>query len=487
MTAVTTLGRLLADLLPDVGSSDIAIAGLSIDSRQCRRGDLFFAYPGVVVDGRDYISEAVECGASAVVYEADDADIPNIETVPLIAVEGLREKVGVIAERYFDNPGRDLFIIGITGTNGKTSCAHLLAQAFERLDVYAAVIGTLGWGFVHNLHKASLTTPDPVSLHRTLQDIRSLGATHVCMEVSSHALAQGRVSGVSFDAALFTNLSHDHLDYHNNFADYAAAKELLFEFPALRFAVINRDDNFGRELASRVSTPTWTYGLSGGDVTAGKVEAGVSGLNLELKSTVGLINADTELVGRINVHNVLAVAAVLLADGSTAAMTAEAIDHLAPVPGRMELFQKTHNGAPSVVVDYAHTPDALERSLSSIREHCSGRVWCVFGCGGDRDRAKRPLMGAIAEALADEVVVTDDNPRHETPGDITSEIIAGMAVSPAVINDRVQAIEWAISHARKQDWVLIAGKGHEDTQQVGDEFLAMDDRTIVGRCLGVAA
>jgi UDP-N-acetylmuramoyl-L-alanyl-D-glutamate--2,6-diaminopimelate ligase len=421
------------------------------------------------------------------VYEADEADIPDIGTVPLIAVKGLREQVGVIAERFFDDPGRDLFIIGITGTNGKTSCAHLLAQAFERLDVCAAVIGTLGWGLVHDLHKISLTTPDPVSLHRTLRDIRTLGATHVCMEVSSHALAQGRVSGVSFDAALFTNLSHDHLDYHNNFADYAAAKELLFEFPALRFAVINRDDDFGRELATRVTAPTWTYGLSGADVTAGKVEAGVCGLNLELKSTAGLIHAHTELVGRINVHNVLAVAAVLLADGSTAAMAAEAIDHLAPVPGRMELFHKTHNGGPSVVVDYAHTPDALERALSSIREHCSGRVWCVFGCGGDRDRAKRPLMGAIAERLADEVVVTDDNPRHEAPGDITDEIITGMSVSPAVINDRVQAIRWAISHARKQDWVLIAGKGHEDTQQVGDEYLTMDDRSIVSSCLEEAA
>ncbi|MFV2093633.1 MAG: UDP-N-acetylmuramoyl-L-alanyl-D-glutamate--2,6-diaminopimelate ligase, partial [Hyphomicrobiales bacterium] len=422
MNTTKTLGRILADLLPDAGLQGVAITDLKIDSRQCGSGDLFFAYPGDAADGRDHITEAVERGASVVVYEAADADIADCATVPLIAVDGLREKVGIIADRFFDNPGRDLFIIGITGTNGKTSCAHLLAQAFARLDVRAAVIGTLGWGFVHDLHKASLTTPDPVTIHRMLRNIRALGATHVCMEVSSHALAQGRVSGVAFDAALFTNLSHDHLDYHNDFADYAAAKELLFEFPALRFAVINRDDDFGRELASRVTAATWTYGLGAGDVTADKIEASVTGLNLVLKSKAGLINAHAGLVGRINVHNVLAVAAVLLADGSTAAMAADAIDHLAPVPGRMELFQKNQNGGPSVVVDYAHTPDALERSLSSIREHCSGQVWCVFGCGGDRDRAKRPLMGAIAERLADEVIVTDDNPRHEAPGDITDEI-----------------------------------------------------------------
>ncbi len=487
MNTVKTLGRILGDLLFDIELRDVAIDGLSIDSRQCGRGDLFFAYPGVAVDGRDHISEAIERGVSAVVYEAGDADIPAISTVPLLAVNGLREKVGIIAERFFDHPGRDLFIIGITGTNGKTSCAHLLAQAFQRLNVRAALIGTLGWGFVHELQKVPLTTPDAVSLHRILRDIRALGATHVCMEVSSHALAQGRVSGVSFDAALFTNLSHDHLDYHNDFAGYGAAKELLFEFPALRFAVINRDDNFGRELASRVTVPTWTYGLCAGDVTAGKIEAGVSGLDLELKSNAGPIKTHAALVGRINVHNVLAVAAVLLADGSTAAMAAEAIDHLAPVPGRMELFQKAGSGGPSVVVDYAHSPDALERSLSSIREHCNGRVWCVFGCGGDRDRAKRPLMGAIAERLADEVIVTDDNPRHEAPGDITDEIVAGMAVPPTVINDRVQAIRWVISHAQRQDWVLIAGKGHEDAQQVGDDFLAMDDRSIVTGCLDTAA
>jgi len=485
MKSAKTLGLILGDLLSDDSLMGEAIGGLSLDSRRVSRGDLFFAYPGLVADGRTYITEAIEHGASVVVYEAEGADIPETGMIPAVAVNGLREKVGIIAERFFGNPGQDLFIIGITGTNGKTSCAHLLAQAFEALGVHAAIIGTLGWGFVHKLHKAQLTTPDPVSLHCMLHDVHALGATHVCMEVSSHALVQGRVSGVSFDAALFTNLTHDHLDYHDDIADYAAAKKILFEFPTLRCAVINRDDDFGKELASRVTAPTWTFGVSQGDVTARSVEAGVSGLDVVLDSKAGPIDTHARLVGRINLHNILAVVAVLLADGSTAAMAAEAIDRLEPVPGRMELFQKTKSAGPSVVVDYAHTPDALERALSSIREHCTGRVWCVFGCGGDRDRTKRPVMGAIAERLADEIVVTDDNPRHEAPGDITDEIVAGMTASPTVINDRVQAIRWAINHALVEDWILIAGKGHEDTQQVGDRFVNMDDRSIVNSCLEV--
>ena len=307
------------------------------------------------------------------------------------------------------------------------------------------------------------------------------------MEVSSHALAQDRVAGVCFDAALFTNLSHDHLDYHDNFQDYADTKALLFESAALRFAVINRDDEFGQHLVEQVKAPTWTFGLDRGDVRASKVEAGVSGLDLVLESPKGAIDAQAGLIGRLNIHNVLAVAAVLLADGSTSSMVAQAISGLSPVPGRMELFQKGKSTEPSVVVDYAHTPDALERALMSVREHCEGRVWCVFGCGGDRDRTKRPLMGAIAERLADVIVVTDDNPRHELAKSITDQIVAGMAQTPRVINDRAQAIEWAIEHAAPGDWVLIAGKGHETTQQVGDKFVDLDDRSIVSECLGVAA
>ncbi len=487
MTPSKGLGQVVGDLLSDADVAGIEINGLSVDSRSVAEGYLFFAYPGATADGRHYFSEALARGASAVLTESEGKEIRYLARVPLIPVNRLREKVGVVAERFYDNPCRDLFVVGVTGTNGKTSCAHLLAQSLQTEGIRAAFIGTLGWGFIGDLKNSALTTPDPVTLHRMLRDLRELGATHVCMEVSSHALAQGRVSGMSFDAALFTNLTHDHLDYHDGLEDYAAAKEILFRFPSLRFAVINGDDDFGRDLAARVSVPVWVYGFSKGDVTLDGVSIDVSGLSLVIKYTEIYIKAHAPLVGRINVRNVLAVAAVLLANGAAGASVAAAIDQLAPVPGRMELFPKTSGIGPSVVVDYAHTPDALERALSSVREHCKGRIWCVFGCGGDRDRVKRPMMGAIAERLSDEVIVTDDNPRHESPGAITDEIIQGMSEVPMVINDRVEAIRRAIEGAADGDWILIAGKGHEDTQQVGDEFLPMNDRSIVSSFLGVAA
>lgn len=485
MKSAKSLGQILGVWLTDSNVADIEINGLCIDSRKVNKGDLFFAYPGDGADGRDYIGQAISHGAVAVLCE------PGVTRdawpVPVIYVDGLREKVGPMAERFFDAPGEALFIVGITGTNGKTSCAHLMAQALVTLGVNSGLIGTLGWGFIDDLQKNLLTTPDPVSLHGMLKTLKDRGATHVCMEVSSHALAQGRVSGISFDAALFTNLTHDHLDYHNSFDSYADVKARLFTSTDLRFAVINGDDEFGRELVRSVTVPTWTYGLRRGDVKADNIEAGIDGLNLKLVCRAGPISAHAGLVGRVNVHNVLAVAALLLADGTTSRMVAKAIDHLTPVPGRMELFQRTKGSAPSVVVDYAHTPDALERALASIREHCTGGLWCVFGCGGDRDRVKRPLMGAIAERLADVIVVTDDNPRHENPRDITDEIVMGMTQVPRVINDRVCAIQWAIEHAKGDDWVLIAGKGHETTQQIGDEYIDMDDRAIVSVCLEAAA
>ena len=402
MSHSKSLSELLGHWLTDTAAAQTPVTGLALDSRQVAPGDLFFAYPGAAGDGRDYIDHAIVRGAAAIVYEEGDATVPLEPGIPAMPVNQLRDKVSVIAARFFDNPGQTLFIVGITGTNGKTSCAHLLAQAFSSLGVRSGLIGTLGSGFVNNLKKNPLTTPDPITLQSKLKELKEQGATHVCMEVSSHALAQGRVSGVSFDAALFTNLSHDHLDYHCSFEDYANAKARLFE-TTLRFAVINRDDEFGQRLVKKVNTTTWTFGLVQGDVSATKVEVGLNGLSVALKSPSGAIDTRARLVGRLNVHNILAVATVLLADGTSSSGVARAIDSLRPVPGRMELFQQGETCEPSVVVDYAHTPDALERALCSIREHCNGKVWCVFGCGGDRDRAKRPLMGAIAERLADVV------------------------------------------------------------------------------------
>lgn len=487
MNTAKPLGDLLGRWLEDPAHASVEIRGMSIDSRLVGPGDMFFAYAGDRFDGRDYIDNAIARGAAAVVCEADPVSVVSDPKIPIVRLRDLRQKVGVIAARFFGNPGRYLFIVGITGTNGKTSCAHLLAQAFTGLGASGAVIGTLGWGFVNSLQKTTLTTPDPVSLQGILRKLLDQGATHVCMEVSSHALSQGRVSGVPFDAALFTNLTHDHLDYHDGFKEYADAKAKLFDATTLRFAVINRDDEFGRSLVSRAKVPAWTYGLDEGDVHAIHVAAGINGLNLVLQTRAGPTEASASLIGRINVHNILAVAAVVLADGGTPSTVAAAINCLGPVPGRMELFQRNAGSAPSVVVDYAHTPDALERALFSVREHCGAALWCVFGCGGDRDRAKRPLMGAIAERGADVVIVTDDNPRHEKPTEITDEIAAGMSCAPHIINDRVRAIQWVIERAQADDWVLIAGKGHETTQQVGDTHTAMDDRAIVADCLEAAA
>lgn len=284
MSTSRDLGWLTGDLLPGVELPGTGIHGLSVDSRSVDTGDLFFAYPGIAADGRDHIDEAVTRGAAAVLFESDCTNTRYSGKVPLVPVNGLRDKVGSVAERFYDDPCRDLFVVGVTGTNGKTSCAHLLAQALESEGIRAALIGTLGYGFTGDLEKSALTTPDPVTLHKVLRDLLDRGATHVCMEVSSHALAQGRVSGMSFDAALFTNLTHDHLDYHEDLQDYAAAKEILFRFPSLRFAVINGDDEFGCELATRVSVPVRMYGLAQGDVTAEAVSTDLSGLRLVIRA-----------------------------------------------------------------------------------------------------------------------------------------------------------------------------------------------------------
>ncbi len=465
----------------------VAVTGLGVDSRLIAAGDVFFACPGHTTDGRRFIADAVERGAAAVVYDPEGFVPDSHAACPLVAMPGLDRQLGVIAERYYDHPSRELFVVGITGTNGKTSCAHLLAQAFEYLGARCGFVGTLGTGFVDELRGSRHTTPDPISLHRELRRLREQDARYVCMEVSSHAMVQGRVVGVSFDAAVFTNLSHDHLDYHRDLDDYADAKAQLFEMPGLRFAVLNNDDPYSTRLKARTrAARTWTYGLHEADVVARRIVADVEGLSLVIATGSGEIDARTNLIGHVNVPNILAVAAVLLAEGRSRSDIGGAMARLRGVPGRMELFR----GAPPlahVVVDYAHTPDALERALRSVREHCRGKLTCVFGCGGNRDRAKRPLMGGIAERLADRVVLTDDNPRFEEPAAIIDEILSGMAQRPAVIQDRVRAIEWAIQQSGERDWIVVAGKGHETTQQVGDRYLPMDDRRLVHELMGKAA
>jgi UDP-N-acetylmuramoyl-L-alanyl-D-glutamate--2,6-diaminopimelate ligase len=481
------LSELLEGLAVVDSRDDRDVRGLTQDSRKVERGWLFLALPGLRVDGRRYIAEAAARGASAVVYEPGDAPELPAPGIPMIALERLQWRAGVIADRFFGSPSRRMRVVGVTGTNGKTTCSHLLAQALSANGSGCGLIGTLGAGLVGALDKATHTTPDAVSVHGLLARFAAQGAEYVCMEVSSHALDQGRVAGVVFDTAVFTNLSQDHLDYHGDMANYFAVKTRLFAMPGLQRAVINADDEYGRELLEMTpdSVSTVSYGLAEAEVCGVSVVPQPHGLTLQVRTPDGEVEIDTALIGRFNAYNLLAVLAALLALGVPLIEAAARLARVRPVAGRMECFGG--DSRPLVVVDYAHSPDALEKALAALREHVRERLFCVFGCGGNRDRGKRPQMGRIAETLADVVVLTDDNPRFESPEDIVAEIRAGMRGTPEVIHDRVAAIRWAVDRAGTGDAVLVAGKGHEETQQIGDRYVPMSDRRIVSDLLGLAA
>ena len=481
------LSTLLAGLVDTPLVHDPEISGITLDSRAVQQGWLFIAVPGARTDGRAYIAGAYSRGAVAAVYEVNgfETDARNANA---IGVRGLRQHVGTIADRFFEAPSRKLKVVGVTGTNGKTTTTHLLAQVLDRPEARCGLIGTLGSGFPGELDPSVHTTPDAVSVHRLMAEFVAVGAKAVCMEVSSHALDQARVAGVMFDIAVFTNLTRDHLDYHGDMDAYAEAKARLFDFPHLKAAVINQDDAFGRALIARLRsrTPVLSFGLQGGDVQANTVETSPDGLALSIATPQGEARLRSPLLGRFNAANLLAVLAVLLAAGVPLAEAADALAQAQPVAGRMERFGGS-DAQPLVVVDYAHTPDALEKALQALREHTHGKLVCVFGCGGDRDRGKRAQMGQIAEQLADIVILTNDNPRHEDPAAIIREISAGMQTTPSVVPDRVHAIRAALSEANVGDTVLVAGKGHEDYQQIGDRRLAYSDRDTVRTLLGEAA
>jgi UDP-N-acetylmuramoyl-L-alanyl-D-glutamate--2,6-diaminopimelate ligase len=488
VTGGVRLLTLLAGMSDAVVPENCSVTGIALDSRRVAGGELFLACPGTVLDGRAFIDEALDRGAVAVAYEPQGFERTAF-AVPAISVTGLADRVSEIGARFYGRPSADLYVIGVTGTNGKTSCAHFIAQCLERLGERARVIGTLGSGDPRHPDTGgdgrNLTTPGPLDLQRLLRQFADDGATHVVMEVSSHALKQGRVSAVEFDAAVFTNLTRDHLDYHGHIEDYAASKKSLFAFESLRFVVVNADDPVGREILNEVASPVLSFGDSG-DIRAAGLEVGEAGFSMRITGAERPLDISVALVGRVNVANVLAVAAVLLKMGYRPAAVESALNDLSPVPGRMELF-RSPDGGPTAVVDYAHTPDALERALRSVREHCKGGLWCVFGCGGDRDRGKRPEMGRIAEKWADQVVLTNDNPRSEQPAQIVADILGGMDASPQVALDRRQAIASALETAQPGDWVLIAGKGHETSQVIGDTVIPFDDREVVSGCLGKAA
>ncbi|WP_369926738.1 UDP-N-acetylmuramoyl-L-alanyl-D-glutamate--2,6-diaminopimelate ligase [Xanthomonas sp. NCPPB 2632] len=479
----------LTDLLRDIadapGAGDIAVSGLSLDSREVTAGQAFVALRGGKGHGIDFAATAVAQGAAVVLAEPPFAAVDA--GVPVIAVDGLREKAGALAARFHGDPSAVLDVVGVTGTNGKTSTVQLIAQALAFLGRKPATIGTLGAGLHGAIAEGERTTPDAISMQARLAEFRDAGATHVAMEVSSHALEQGRVNAVAFDIAVFTNLTRDHLDYHGTMEAYGAAKARLFAFPGLAAAVINIDDPFGAKLVKglpegvvRLRTSMATDSTAkDAEVRADIVVTSAKGLSFNLDTPWGMRTVRSGLLGRFNVANLLAVAAVLGALGEPFERIHAALESLQPVNGRMSRLGGDGR-KPLVVVDYSHTPDALKQALLALRSHTKGKLICVFGAGGDRDQGKRPLMAAIAERLADVVIVTDDNPRTEDGDAIVAQIVAGFAHpdTAMVERDRAQAIALALADAKADDVVLIAGKGHETYQEGPDGKRPFDDFAV---------
>lgn len=464
----------------------VRIGGLALDSRKVKPGDLFLACPGEQNDGRRYIPQAIGSGAVAVLWDNRGFEWNSGWQVPNIGVPDLRAQLGRIASHFHAHPSRHLWVAGVTGTNGKTSCSHWIAQSLARLGRKTAVIGTLGSGFPGSFESAANTTPDAVTLHGRLAAFRIQGAVACAMEVSSHGIHQGRVDGVNFDVALFTNLSRDHLDYHKTMEDYGAAKARLFQWPGLKHAVVNLDDRFGQKLAASIDRSRVNvlgYGLGKGEIAGHNLDLSTRGLRLEITTPWGAAQFASPMIGGFNASNLLGVLGVLISSDVSLQDAVDALAQVEPVPGRLQMVREP--GAPLVVVDYAHTPHALEKVLETLRDLLAGdaRLHCVFGCGGDRDRGKRPLMGEVATRLADRVVITSDNPRSEEPRAIIEDILAGAHPNYSVEEDRASAILEVLRGAAAEDVVLIAGKGHEAYQEIGGRWLPFDDADVAREIL----
>lgn len=477
MTIAPTLVSAVRRLAPQA-------RGLAADSRRLKPGEIFLAMPGDTHDGRQHIAAALEAGAAAVLWEPAGYAWPAGLNAPNMPVPGLRALAPALAAAWWGNPADPLWMIGITGTNGKTSCSHWLAEALAALGRRTAVIGTLGNGFPEALAGASHTTPDAVTLQGLLSGYRQAGAAAVAMEVSSHALAQGRVEGVSFDVAVLTNLTRDHLDYHGDMAAYGRAKTRLFDWPGLKWAVLNLDDELGRQLyAAHRAGPAERigYGFDAGEVRGSDLVLAADGLRFKVETPWGRGVLASPLIGRFNADNLLACLSVLLASALPLPEALAALAQVRPVAGRMQRLGGA--GRPLVIVDYAHTPDALHKTLATLRDLARGRLLCVFGCGGGRDKGKRPLMGEVAARLADAVIITSDNPRNEAPEAIAADILAGMPAGQTVQLERAAAIAAAIAGAGPDDVVLIAGKGHEEYQEVHGERRPFSDVAVARRVL----
>lgn len=472
----------MADAIPQ-----IEVGELRLDSRELKQGDLFVALRGLVHDGREYLQQAADSGAVAALVEDEllEASAP----LPTIVVPDLRHRLCDIAGRYFHNPSRQMHVMAVTGTNGKTTVSQLFAQLVRGAGYDCGVIGTLGSSLDGRVKEATHTTPDSIALQKVLAAWAGRAVPFVGMEVSSHALDQSRLQGLDVDSAVFTNLTRDHLDYHGDMQSYGRAKAKLFEFESLRTAILNADDPFSKVLESAVSSDVAVlrYGIdeSSADVCLSKLSLSNNGLQARFESPWGTATLKCPLLGKFNAVNLLAALTAALKAGLPFDAVMNAAANLQPVPGRMEPLRKA--GGPLVVVDYAHTPDALRQVLEALREQCSGDLIAVFGCGGDRDKGKRGLMAKAVSSAADRSVITSDNPRSEAPASIIADIERSMTGDYRLCTDRAEAIAMAIASAGPDDCVLIAGKGHEDYQIIGDQRLSFSDSAVAQQALARVA
>lgn len=476
-----SLNTLLKGIVTTDICDDVAVFSIANDSRDVKQGALFLAYPGFKVDGRHYIEQAINQGAVAVCYEADGFELSKALPAPCIPVKSLKQFEALIAARFYDYPSNKLPVVGVTGTNGKTSVTHFIAQI---LGDSCGVIGTTGYGFLPQLKSAANTTPDAVRLQGMIATCLSQGAKTLAMEVSSHGLVEKRMAQTQFHTAVFTNLSREHLDYHKTMENYREAKAQIFKQSGVQYAVINADDPVSDFMIQSVpkGITIFTFSTqknSQADIVASHFLPSEKGFSAFVKTPWGSGQINVALVGVFNLQNVLAAIGALGSLGVSFDYILKKVNQLHPVPGRMMIYR--HEQFATAVVDYAHTPDALANALSALRQHTSGQLWCVFGCGGDRDAGKRAQMGAKAESLSDQVIITNDNPRTESPAAIADDIMCGIKNQNKckIILDRKKAIAYAIDQANKEDVVLIAGKGHETTQTIGERVLAFSDSESV--------
>lgn len=487
----------LSELLAGLArvEADPEITGLALDSRKLAAGNVFLAVNGHREHALAYADQVIANGACAIVYDTAGQGrelAARIQGVPVIALAGLADKLSLIAARFYGDPSQNIAVIGITGTNGKTSCSQFLAQALGN----CGIIGTLGWGDWGNLSETANTTPDAVSVQAILAGMLARNKQAVAMEVSSHSLVQGRVNAVRFKGAVFTNLSRDHLDYHETMHDYLNAKRRLFQMPGLEFAVVNLDNEYSEGILTAIPQTVSVWAVSTGEkalavkghrLTAGAIKHNPEGISF----IASLDNGESRSVslpvyGDFNIENILSVIAVLLAMGLPLAEAAQRLEKVSPVIGRMQRI--SNDRSLLIFIDYAHSPDALEKVLSSARKHCQGELWAVFGCGGNRDAGKRSQMGAVADQLADRIVITDDNPRYENAEAITGAIVSGCRSKKAeIIHNRREAIRKAIHSAKPGDCLVIAGKGHEQYQEINGEKLPFSDVEAVQSALTMEA